>query len=74
MGFQLWLKCGIGLCVADGKADYSKSQDHDRRKISGLRGAVWGNFYEGEQEQCHSVPAGALCVGLRISQWRKLCW
>jgi len=44
MGFQLWLKCGVGLCVADGKADYSKSQDHDRRKISGLRGAVWGKF------------------------------
>ena len=33
-----------------------------------------GNFYEGEQEQCHCVPAGVLCGGLRISQWHKLCW
>ena len=33
-----------------------------------------GNFYEGEQEQCHSVPAGVLHGGLRISQWHKLCW
>ena len=33
-----------------------------------------GNFYEGEQEQCPRVPAGALCGGLRISQWHKHCW
>ena len=33
-----------------------------------------GNFYEGEQEQCCSVPVGALYGGLRISQWHKLCW
>ena len=26
-----------------------------------------GNFYEGEQEQCCSVPVGALYGGLRIS-------
>ena len=32
-----------------------------------------GNFYEGEQEQCCSVPVGALYGGLRISQWHKLC-
>ena len=32
------------------------------------------NFYEGEQEQCHSIPVGALRVGLRISQRHKLCW
>ena len=31
-----------------------------------------GNFYEGEQEQCCSVPVG-LYGGLRISQWHKLC-
>ena len=33
-----------------------------------------GNFYEVEQEQCRSVPVGALCGGLGISQWHKLCW
>ena len=33
-----------------------------------------GNFYEGEQEQCCSLPVGALYGGLRISQWHKLCW
>ena len=33
-----------------------------------------GMFYEGEQEQCRSIPAGALHGGLRISQWHKLCW
>ena len=33
-----------------------------------------GNLYEGEQEQCCSVPVGALYGGLRISQWHKLCW
>ena len=33
-----------------------------------------GNFYEGEQEQCCSVPVGTLYGGLRISQWHKLCW
>ena len=30
-----------------------------------------GNFYEGEQEQCCSVPVGALYGGLRISQWHN---
>ena len=33
-----------------------------------------GNFYEGEQEQCCSVPVGALYGGQRVSQWHKLCW
>ena len=33
-----------------------------------------GNFYEGEQEQCCSVPVGALYGGRRVSQWHKLCW
>ena len=33
-----------------------------------------GDFYEGEQEQCRSVPVGALCGGIGISQWHKLCW
>ena len=33
-----------------------------------------GNFYEGEQEQCCSIPVGALYGGLRISHWNKLCW
>ena len=33
-----------------------------------------GNFYEGEQDQCRSIPVGALCGGLGISQWHKLCW
>ena len=33
-----------------------------------------GNFYEGEREQCHSVPTGALYGGQRISQWHNLCW
>ena len=31
-------------------------------------------FMKGEQEQCCSVPVGALYGGLRISQWHKLCW
>ena len=33
-----------------------------------------GNFYEREQEQCCSVPVGALYGGQRVSQWHKLCW
>ena len=33
-----------------------------------------GNFYEREQEQCHSVSAEVLHGGLRIIQWHKLCW
>ena len=33
-----------------------------------------GNFYEGEQEHCCSVPVGALYGGQRVSQWHKLCW
>ena len=33
-----------------------------------------GNFYEREQEQCHSISAEVLHGGLRISQWHKLCW
>ena len=39
VGFQLWLKWRVCLCVADGewrKADYSRLRDPDRRKISGL--------------------------------------
>ena len=64
-----------------------REESHSYKQSEGLGGDLWvhkvglkeshgshGNFYEGEQEQCRSVPVGALYGGLRISQWHKLCW
>ena len=53
-------KISIYLCCAPGLFKQSHGSN--------------GNFYEGEQEQCRSVPVGALHAGLTISQWHKLCW
>ena len=71
-------KCAITSYIVTHTESYASAvtQSARERRIALYKEShrSHGKLYEGEQEQCCSVPVEALPGGLRISQWHKLCW